>query len=218
MVTMAEHTSAVPRPTLRERYPLAVQLSRYVVAGGVGTLVNALIYLTLRNWWDLLPANLVALVLSTLVSTEVNRRFTFSGEEGRPWRAHVQTAGMVAFYAVYSSAVLLALTAVVDDPTPLLESVTVAAASVFGGAARFLLLRFWVFDTEQAPDPAAPDPAAPGEPGPPAGFWRCHRGVVARVSLAVLAGTTLLLTSAGACEYGTADPGSADPGSTGTGY
>jgi putative flippase GtrA len=157
-VTLVEHTSTVARPTLRERHPLAVQLSRYVVAGGVGTLVNALVYLLLRTWWDLLPANLVALVLSTLVSTEVNRRFTFSGEEGQPWRAHVQTVGVVAFYAVYSSAVLLALTAVVERPTPLLESVTVAAASVLGGAARFLLLRFWVFDPD--PDDTGPAPGA----------------------------------------------------------
>lgn len=202
MVTMIEHTSTVERPGLRERHPLAVQLARYVVAGGVGTLVNALVYLLLRNWWDLLPANLVALVLSTLVSTEVNRRFTFSGEEGQPWRAHVQTVGMVAFYAVYSSAVLLALTAAVDRPTPLLESVTVAAASVLGGAVRFLLLRFWVFDAAPADGPA---PAA----GP---FWRTHRCTAARVTLAFLAGTALLLSSAGACESGPADPGSTQTG------
>lgn len=204
MVTTVEHTSTVDRPTLRERHPLAVQLARYVVAGGVGTLVNALVYLLLRNWWDLLPANLVALVLSTLVSTEVNRRFTFSGEAGQPWRAHVQTVGMVAFYAVYSSAVLLALTAVVDRPTPLLESVTVAAASVLGGAARFLLLRFWVFDPEPYTGPA---------PGARiAAFRRGHHRAIVRVTLAVLAGTALLLTSAAACEYGTADPGSTQTG------
>ena len=204
MVTMVEHTSTVERPTLRERHPLVVQLARYVVAGGVGTLVNALVYLLLRNWWDLLPANLVALVLSTLVSTEVNRRFTFSGEQGHAWRAHVQTVGTIAFYAVYSSGVLLALTAVVDRPTPLLESVTVAAASVLGGAARFLLLRFWVFDSA---------PSAETSPGTRiAAFWRGHHRAVVRVTLAFLAGSALLLTSAAACEYGPADPGSTQTG------
>lgn len=211
MVTMIEHGSTVERPTLRERHPLAVQLSRYVVAGGVGTLVNALVYLLLRNWWDLLPANLVALVVSTLVSTEVNRRFTFSGEEGQPWRAHVQTVGMVAFYAVYSSAVLLAITAVVDRPTPLLESVTVAAASVLGGAARFLLLRFWVFDPER------PEDRGPDDTGPTVGarlgtFRRTHGRTVVRVTLAFLAGAALVLTSAGACESGPSDAGSTQTG------
>ncbi|MDN5932897.1 MAG: GtrA family protein [Pseudonocardia sp.] len=211
MVTMVEHTSTVDRPTLRERHPLVAQLARYVVAGGVGTLVNALVYLLLRTWWDLLPANLVALVLSTLVSTEVNRRFTFSGEEGQPWRAHVQTVGMVAFYAVYSTAVLLALTAIVDRPTPLLESVTVAAASVLGGAARFLLLRFWVFDPEPSTS-RGPDATAPAPGARIAAFWRGHHRAVVRVTVAFLAGTALLLTSAGACESGTADPGSTQTG------
>ncbi|GAA3222885.1 hypothetical protein GCM10017691_09410 [Pseudonocardia petroleophila] len=192
----------VARPSLRERHPFAVQLSRYVVAGGVGTLVNALLFLFLRTWWDLLAANLVALVLSTLVSTEVNRRFTFSGAQGHTWRVHVQTVGMVVFYAVYSSAVLLALHAVVDSPTPLLESVTVAAASVVGGAARFLILRFWVFDA----DPAD----GPGPVGRVRAYWHGHRRTVVRVGAAFLAGTALLLSSAGACDpssWGTSQSG-----------
>jgi putative flippase GtrA len=202
MVTLMHDPSTVGRPTMRERHPLVVQLSRYVVAGGVGTLVNALIFLSLRTWWEPLPANLAALVLSTLVSTEVNRRFTFSGEQGHAWRAHVQTVGMVAFYAVYSSAVLLALGAVVDGPTPLLESVTVAAASVLGGAGRFLLLRFWVFDSEPSAGPSRL-----------VAFWGAHRRAVVRVTVAFLAGTALLLTSAAACAGAVADPGS-----TRTGY
>ncbi len=37
-------------------------------------------------------------------------------------------AAVVAFYAVYSSGVLLALAALVDDPSPLLESAAVAGA------------------------------------------------------------------------------------------
>ncbi|MBW0116625.1 GtrA family protein [Pseudonocardia abyssalis] len=197
--------AAAERPRLRERHPLAVQLSRYVVAGGVGTLVNALLFLLLRTWWDLLAANLAALVLSTLVSTEVNRRFTFSGEQGHAWRAHVQTAGMVVFYAVYSSAVLLALHATVDSPTPLLESVTVAAASVLGGAARFLLLRFWVFDAVTADDADGPGPGDRVR-----AYWHGHRRTIVRVGAAVLAGTALLLSSAGACdpaEWGTGRSG-----------
>lgn len=181
------------RPSLRERHPLAVQLSRYVVAGGVGTLVNALVFLSLRTWWELLAANLAALVVSTLVSTEVNRRFTFSGEQGHRWRAHVQTAGMVAFYAVYSSAVLLALHAVVDEPTPLLETVTVAAASVLGGAVRFLLLRFWVFD----PAPSVAGPSVAGSA--PMRQTIMKRTSVKRAVVAGLAGAALVLSSAGAC-------------------
>ena len=141
---------AVPeswRLRLRRAHPFAAQAARYAVVGALGTLANALVFLALRTWWEALAANLAALVLSTLVSTEVNRRFTFQGAaSAHRWRTYVQNGGTVVFYAFYSSAVLVGLAMVVDDPSPWLQSVAVAAASVLGGAVRFLLLRYWVFD------------------------------------------------------------------------
>ncbi len=135
------------RMRLRARHPLLVQMARYTLVGGLGTLVNALVFLALREWLDAVPANLVALVVSTVVSTEANLRFTFDGEVVHRWRATVQSGGTVLFYAFYSSAVLIVLGAVMAAPTPLEESLAVAAASVLGGLGRFLVLRYWVFDT-----------------------------------------------------------------------
>lgn len=204
MVVTTERGGPSAVPALRGRHPLLRQLGRYVVAGGVGTAVNALVYLALRTGWDdALGANLVSLLVSTLVSTEVNRRFTFENAGGHPWRAHVQTAGMVAFYAVYSSAVLLALAAVVDDPAPLLESAVVSAASVLGGAARFLLLRFWVFrgDEDGAAGAAGADGAggvsgADDTVGRAVRRWRERHRWAVRVVLAASAGVALLLAAA----------------------
>jgi putative flippase GtrA len=136
------------RARLRLRHPLLAQLARYAIVGGLGTGTNALVFLVVRQWWDAVPANLVALVLSTALSTEVNRRFTFSAEHTQRWREHVQNGGTVLFYAFYSSAVLLLLGLVVEDPSPWLESGVVAAASVLGGIGRFLVLRYWVFDDD----------------------------------------------------------------------
>ena len=127
------------------RHPLLVQAGRYAVIGGLGTAANALIFLVLRMWWDTLPANLVALVLSTAVSTEVNRRVTFGGAVAHRWRTNVQIGGTVLFYAVYSSAVLMLLGVLVDDPSPWLQSLAVVLASLLGGTCRFLILRQWVF-------------------------------------------------------------------------
>lgn len=138
-------------PWLRLHHPLVVQLVRYGMVGGLGTAVNAAIFLALRNWLDSVPANLVALVVSTAVSTEVNRRFTFGGGAAHRWRANVQIGGTVLFYALYSSAVLLLLGAVVDAPTPLEETLAVVVASTLGGLGRFLLLRYWVFGTDERP-------------------------------------------------------------------
>ena len=176
-------SAPAPRPSPARR-PLARQLGRYAVAGGVGTGVNALVYLLLRTGWEnAIGANLVALAVSTLVSTEVNRRFTFDGAHGHPWRAHLQTVGVIGFYAAYSSLVLLVLAALVDDPSPLLESAVVASASVLGGAARFLLLRFWVF-------PEGDDGVRAGRGRQGWGAWSL------RVALAAAAGVALVFVTA----------------------
>jgi putative flippase GtrA len=160
-------TAGVPdsfRARLRLRHPVLVQLARYAVIGGLGTAVNAAIFLVLRTWWDTVPANLVALVLSTAVSTEANRRFTFDGALEHRWRTYVQNGGTVAFYAFYSSTVLLLLDMVLDDPTAVQQSAALAAASVAGGIGRFLVLRNWVFGTEEHTDVPAPSSSVRDDP------------------------------------------------------
>jgi putative flippase GtrA len=137
------------RARLRLQHPLLVQLVRYAVVGGLGTLVNAAVFLLLRNFLDAVPANLVALVVSTAVSTEANCRFTFGGAAVHRWRATVQSGGTVLFYAFYSSAVLLLLGMVDGSPSPIEETLVVAVASVLGGLGRFLVLRYWVFGADE---------------------------------------------------------------------
>jgi putative flippase GtrA len=137
---------AVVRARLRPHRSLLLQVTRYVMVGALGTGVNAAVFYLLRtSGLDAVPASLVGLLVSTAVSTEANRRFTFGGTAVHPWRARVQVGGTVVFYAFYSSAVLLLLGLVVDAPTPAVETVVLAAASVLGGAVRFLVLRYWVF-------------------------------------------------------------------------
>jgi putative flippase GtrA len=138
----------------RVAHPLLVQGVRYAVLGAAGTAANAVVFLVLRTWLDPLPANLVALVLSTALSTELNRRFTFDGANAHPWRNTLQTGGTVLFYAFYSSGVLLLLGDLVDSPSPALESLVVAAASVLGGIVRFLVMREWVFADDPRAHPA----------------------------------------------------------------
>ena len=156
MTTMALPRVAFPQVPHVDRV-LAAQVLRYGLVGALGTGLTALSYLLLRVWWDAVPANLAALVLSTLVSTEINRRFTFGAAVADRRRENLQNVATVAFNACYGSAVLVLLAGVVDDPSALQESVTVAGASVLGGAARFLVLRNWVFgDRRTAALTAAP--------------------------------------------------------------
>ena len=136
------------RPVLsppRSARTLTHQLLRFAVVGCLGTALSTVLYVVLRTWWDAVPANLAAIALSTAVSTEINRRFTFGGAVADRIRGYLQNAGTVLFCAFSSSTALVALAALVDDPTVLQESVAVATAGVLGGLARFVVLRNWVF-------------------------------------------------------------------------
>jgi len=148
------------RVRFRLEHPLLVQAVRYTLLGAAGTAANALFFLVLRSWLVAVPANLIALVLSTALSTELNRRFTFGGAQPNHWRNTVQNGGTVLFYAFYSSGVLLLLDELVDSAGPALESLVVALASVLGGIVRFLVMRQWVFaDDPHAHPEDAPRPA-----------------------------------------------------------
>ena len=149
MATRGAHRagSAPPGGPLRTRRLLG-QLARYAAVSGLATAVNAGLFLLLRTWWTALPANLVALVLSTAVSTEINRRFTFAGASVSRWREHVQNGGTVLVYAGVSSAVLVLLGLVVTRPTPVEQTVAIVSAGLVVAICRFLLLRNWVFDPD----------------------------------------------------------------------
>ncbi len=141
-------TTAGPFPALAPVltiHPLLGQLARFALASGLATAINIAVYLVMRTWWDAVPANLVALILGTALSNELNRRFTFGHAGPRRWAYYAQTVATVVFYAVYSSAVLLVLHAAVTETVPVEESMAVTAASLLGGGLRFVVLRRWVF-------------------------------------------------------------------------
>ena len=144
-VVLTAPVVGLPTPRRPRLHPTLVQLGRYALIGGVGTGLNVVLFLVVRQWLDAVPANVVAIMLVTLVTTEANRRFTFHAEHGHRWRTILQNVGTMVFYVFYGSAVLLLLHAVVDTPTALMESAAVAAASVLGGIARFSVMRLWEF-------------------------------------------------------------------------
>jgi putative flippase GtrA len=129
---------------------LCRQLLRFAVVGALGTVVSTVLYVVLRTWWDAVPANLVAIALSTVVSTEANRRFTFDGAAADRSRAYLQNAGTVLACSFSSSTALVVVSRLVDDPTVLQESLAVAGAALLGGLARFVVLRSWVFGEQAA--------------------------------------------------------------------
>jgi putative flippase GtrA len=154
--TGAARVADLPRrPQPRPAHPDAVVAGRdsgllwQVVAFGLiglaSTAATALLYAVLRSWSPPLLANLAALVITTVLNTEANRRLTFAGADGSPRRVHLQALVVFGLYYALTSGALLTLQALVAQPSRWLEVAVLLLASVVGTAGRFVLLRTWVF-------------------------------------------------------------------------
>ncbi|MGP3914783.1 glycosyltransferase [Nonomuraea sp. 10N515B] len=134
----------VPRhPDAVVARPRAVTLARFTSFAAIGVLsviLFTLIYLPLRAFWSPATANLAALVLTGIVNTEANRRWTF----GRVRRStmHVRATVLSATtYALTTAAVL----AVPPEAGRAAEVGAVVATYCLLTVIRFTALDRWVF-------------------------------------------------------------------------
>jgi putative flippase GtrA len=125
----------------------------FAVVGGFSTIANLVLYAVLRQWWPLLAANLGALVVTTLLNTEANRRFTFPGPPGGRVRIHGQGLIVFGLYYLFTSSALLVLHACVAEPSRLLELWVLLGSSAIGTVGRFVLLRRWIFEPRRTSAP-----------------------------------------------------------------
>jgi len=127
---------------------LARQLVRFIGVGIASTVAYLVLFLVLRTGLAAQPANLVALLLTALGNTAVNRRFTF-GVTGRAGYTRHQAQGLVAFVAglALTSGALALLPAATGRPV---ELAVLVLANLAATLLRFLLLRAWVFRTIDA--------------------------------------------------------------------
>ena len=144
MGDVRELVRAATRPA-RLRSQLGRQLATFSMIGVASTVVVVLLYALLRPWWPPLLANLGSLVMVTLLNTEANRRLTFAGSGGSRRRIHIQALVVFGLYYALTSGALLALQQLLARPSRWLEIAVLLGASLVGTAARFMLLRSWVF-------------------------------------------------------------------------
>lgn len=146
---------------MRRRRPTGFwhQAVLYLTGGVASTLAQAGLFLVLREFIGAFPANLIAVAITTVASTEFHRRVTFAGSDSPAGRRWVQSGLTFSFYASYNSLVLLVLHALVNDPSPFTESATLTMFALLGGISRFLLMRWWVFLHATRRHPVAADPA-----------------------------------------------------------
>ncbi|MBB5625967.1 bifunctional glycosyltransferase family 2/GtrA family protein [Sphaerisporangium krabiense] len=145
------------RPALRPAHPDAVlaadgalrwHVASFAVVGALSTVAHLGLYAALRLAVPVLPANLIALSIATVLNTEANRRLTFPAPNGRaprsPLRIHVLAMAAFGLYYALTSGALLTLHAVVPDPPSGLELAVLVGACALGTVGRFLVLRRWM--------------------------------------------------------------------------
>nr|WP_296065621.1 bifunctional glycosyltransferase family 2/GtrA family protein [uncultured Actinoplanes sp.] len=145
-----------PLPVAGVPAGLTAQLVRFLAIGIASTLAYLLLYALLRTGMDPQWANLIALLITAIGNTAANRRLTFGvrGTESA-WRHHAQGLLIFAIGLAMTSGSLASLDATTTRPPKLAEPAVLVTSNMIATAARFLLLRTWVFRTRR-PTPATP--------------------------------------------------------------
>ncbi|NEA35908.1 bifunctional glycosyltransferase family 2/GtrA family protein [Streptomyces sp. SID13031] len=141
---------AFGRPSIADpRTALAARVLRFAGVGVVSTLAYILIYLALRHAMPAQVANLLALLITAVGNTALNRRVTF-GVRGVENRTKHHLRGLVTFGIGWSltASSLWLLHAAVAVPAHGLEIVVLTAANLAATVVRFSLFQAWVFDDE----------------------------------------------------------------------
>jgi len=139
----------------RFRYLLFGPMRQFVKFTLVG-IVNTVLFLMLFNVLRLsgvgpFVANGFAVILSIAFSFWANTRFTFKVDHGdRQARRLVEFATVFIATLAVSSAALLFLFRVIDQPSYLQESSVLAITGGAFSVVRFLVMRAWVFNPRRA--------------------------------------------------------------------
>ena len=138
-----------PREPLRtpatRRTVWSREVGWFVAIGIVSTVGQALLYWVLRLWWPPAAANLVSLLVLTVLNTEANRRLTFRHTAAGAVRAHLGAGGLFVLGYLVTSGSVLWFRHAEPGASPAAETGVLAATSVAVTVVRFVVLRLAVF-------------------------------------------------------------------------
>lgn len=124
---------------------LVAHAIRFAAVGVICTLAYAVLYVLAAPLLGAQPANLAALLLTTVLNTALNRRYTFEVRGGGWLRHHAQGMGVFALCWALTAGSLVLLHAGWPGAGTLTELVVLTLANVVATVLRFVLLRGWVF-------------------------------------------------------------------------
>lgn len=151
LATLRERLGRDPLPVAGVPAGLPGQLIRFAAIGVASTLAYLLLYALLRTGLGPQWANFMALLITAIGNTAANRRMTFGVRGGEnAWRHQAQGLLVFAIGLGVTSGSLAMLDAATTRPPKFVELAVLVAANLIATAARFVLLRVWVFRTRQA--------------------------------------------------------------------
>ena len=122
------------------------QLSRFAAVGAASTVVHLGLFAALTPaLGSAQEANLVALLLATVVNTAMNRRWTFGVQGAGAVRHQVQGLSIFALTWLLTAGALALLHALVLAPGTALATLVVASATAASTGLRFVAMRSWMF-------------------------------------------------------------------------
>jgi putative flippase GtrA len=121
------------------------QLARFAVAGGISSVLYALVFIGLEGLGSQ-PANLAGAITSTMLANELHRRLTFhAGGEVSWFTAQWEGGGLAGVGLVATSLALAAVHGLVGDVGTSTQLLLITAVTGAIGLVRFVALRSWVF-------------------------------------------------------------------------
>lgn len=121
------------------------QLTRFALVGGSSNVLYVLAFVVLRSEGTF-AANIIGVVLSTVLANELHRRLTFHAADRVHWFDAQWEGGALAVLGLVLSSIVIALAHVfVPSASALTQASLVIVASAVAGGVRFLFMRGWVF-------------------------------------------------------------------------
>ncbi len=129
---------------------LIAQILRYTIVGGASTVFYSILYVILRTFAAPLMANTLALLISTVANTAVNRSFTFGvRDQGKAVPHQVQGLLIFGLGLVLTSSSLTFLTWLAPVTSQVLEVIILIGTNALVTLLRFVLFRAWIFEDIQ---------------------------------------------------------------------
>ena len=132
---------------MASRGHLRTHILRFATVGATTTVLHLGLFALLSLAVASQLANLLALVLATVVNTYLNRVWTFGRRAGAGSVAREQVQGMLVFLLTWvaTAAGLAALQAAWPDAGTVIQVLAIGACTAVSTVVRFVAMRYWIF-------------------------------------------------------------------------